>query len=79
MIAENGLSVKLTKIGIPDTYAQGASKDYLMNKFGLNTRGIVDTIEKLLGKSLAVSEEDIAKLTLEPIKEFIKDARLDAL
>ena len=79
MIAENGLGVKLTKIGIPDTYAQGASKDYLMNKFGLNTRGIVDTIEKLLGKSLAVSEEDIAKLTLEPIKEFIKDARLDAL
>ena len=79
MIAEYGLGVKLTKIGIPDTYAQGASKDYLMNKFGLNTKGIVKVIEKILGKDLHVTEEDIAKLTIEPVKEIIKDVRLDAM
>ena len=79
MIAEYGLGVKLTKICIPDTYAQGASKDYLMNKFGLNTKGIVKVIEKILGKDLHVTEEDIAKLTIEPVKEIIKDVRLDAM
>lgn len=79
MIAEYGLGVKLTKIGIPDTYVQGASKDYLMNKFGLNTKGIVKVIEKILGKDLHVTEEDIAKLTIEPVKEIIKDVRLDAM
>ena len=79
MIAEYGIGVKLTKIGIPDTYAQGASKDYLMNKFGLNTKGIVKVIEKILGKDLHVTEEDIAKLTIEPVKEIIKDVRLDAM
>ncbi len=79
MIAEYGIGVKLTKIGISDTYAQGASKDYLMNKFGLNTKGIVKVIEKILGKDLYVTEEDIAKLTIEPVKEIIKDVRLDAM
>ena len=50
-----------------------------MNKFGLNTKGIVKVIEKILGKDLHVTEEDIAKLTIEPVKEIIKDVRLDAM
>lgn len=34
---------------------------------------------KILGKDLHVTEEDIAKLTIEPVKEIIKDVRLDAM
>lgn len=79
MIAEHGLAVKLTKSGIPDTYAQGASKDYLMDKFGINARGLLRTVERVMEKEFGISDEEISKLSLNQVMENISENRLEAL
>ncbi len=79
MIAENGLPVKLTKVGIPDTYAHGASKEYLMRKYGIDALGLVRTIEDVLGKDFNISEEDIKVFDVKEEKEEIKETQLEAL
>lgn len=79
MIAEHGLAVKLTKSGIPDTYAQGASKDYLMDKFGINARGLLRTVERVMEKEFGISDEEISKLSLKQVMENISENRLEAL
>ena len=79
MIAEHGLAVKLTKSGIPDTYAQGASKDYLMDKFGINARGLLRTVERVMEKEFGISDEEISKLRLNQVMENISENRLEAL
>lgn len=79
MIAEHGLAVKLIKSGIPDTYAQGASKDYLMDKFGINARGLLRTVEQVMEKEFGISDEEISKLSLNQVMENISENRLEAL
>lgn len=79
MIAEHGLAVKLTKTGIPDTYAQGASKDYLMNKFGINARGLLRNVERIMGEEFGISDEEVSQLSLNQVIENISENRLEAL
>ena len=79
VIAENGIQTKLTKIGIPDTYAHGASKDYLMRKFGLDAFGLIHKIEELLGKEFNITEEQLNQFNLRVEQEEIKATQLEAL
>ncbi len=59
VMAENGIGKKLVKVGLNDTYAHGASKMYLVKKYGLGAMDLVHAIEKLLGKDLGITEEDL--------------------
>ncbi len=59
VIATNGLGTPLEKVGLMDTYTHGASKMYLMKKYGLDAMTLIKAVEKLTDKSLNIKEEDL--------------------
>ncbi|MBQ1900605.1 MAG: hypothetical protein II153_06810, partial [Erysipelotrichaceae bacterium] len=61
MIAEHGLGKKLIKIGLKG-YAHGASKMYLMEKYGINAMNLVNAVETLTGKELNIKKEDLEEV-----------------
>lgn len=65
-----------TRIGIPDTFAHGASAPYLMRKFDLDSRGIVARIAADLGREIEVAERD---LTSVQTRVTVSDSQLEAL
>ena len=60
VMAENGVGTPLQRIGIHDTYAHGASQKYLMAELGLDARALVTAVEKALGKSLGISDDELS-------------------
>lgn len=61
IIAENGLGKRLVKIGLPG-YPHGASKMYLMKKYGIDAMHLVEAVEELTGKKLGIQEDDLEKV-----------------
>jgi hypothetical protein len=57
-MAEAGISKKLVRSGLPDTFLQGASKSYLMNKYGINAQGLVRAVERLTGEKIDIKDDD---------------------
>jgi transketolase len=50
-IAEAGLARPLRRVGLRDTYAEGAlTASYLFEKYGLSTRSLIETIWQALGQ-----------------------------
>jgi len=60
-IAENGLGVKLYRLGLQDTFAHGASRGYLMREYGLDALALVQTAEQALKTDLGIRPEDLAR------------------
>jgi transketolase len=58
-MAEAGISKKLVRTGLPDTFLHGASKSYLMNKYGINTRGLIRTVERLTGDKIDIKDDEL--------------------
>lgn len=65
VIAEHGTGTRLIKVGIHDVYTHGASKAYLMKKYGLDAMALVSAVEELIGEDLGISEDDLEKVRLE--------------
>jgi len=63
VIAENGLGVKLRRVGLQDVYAHGSSKKYIMKKYNMNPEALIKAAEELTGKSFGIDEA-----TLEEVK-----------
>lgn len=78
VMAEVGANKPLRKIGLQDTYAHGASREYLVKKYGLDAQALVQEVHDLLGKENTINEEDLQKIELN-IKESIDTAQLEAL
>ena len=72
MIATHGLGQKVTRIGLKDTYAHGASRPYLMKRYGLDASALVREIEVLLGADLGINEDDLAAVRLEAVHSAAK-------
>ncbi len=66
LIAEAGLGKRLVRVGLQDTYAHGASRAYLAREYGLDARGIVRGVERLLGYETEISPDELAAIPLEP-------------
>lgn len=64
VMAENGITAKLHRIGIPDTYIHGASKPYLMREYGLDALALVRRVEALIGQPLDITEADLDAVRL---------------
>jgi transketolase len=58
-LAESGMSKKLIRIGLRDTYAHGASKNYLLRKYGMDAMALIHEIETLVGKEFNISEDSL--------------------
>ncbi len=65
MMAEAGIGKRLIRIGIRDTFLHGASKPYLMSKYGLDAIALIREVEKLLGARFDLSEQDLSSIRLE--------------
>jgi len=50
VIAENGLNVKLLKLGLQDKYAPCGSQKYLMKLYGMDANALIQKIGELTGK-----------------------------
>lgn len=59
VMAENSIAAPLSRIGLQDTYAHGASQKYLMSEYGLDAKSLVERIEKILGRPLGIEESDL--------------------
>jgi transketolase len=66
-IADNGLGVKLQRLGLNDTFAHGASKGYLMREYGLDALALVQAAERALKTDLNIRPEDLAKVRVEAV------------
>ncbi|SOC36035.1 transketolase [Rhizobium subbaraonis] len=67
ILAEEGLGIRLKRLGLNDTFAHGASKPYLMKKYGLDAGALVAAIEALIARQLAIGEEELAEVRLDHV------------
>lgn len=68
LIADHGFSSVLHRLGIRDTYAHGASRDYLAKKYGIDTDTIIATALGIAGRSsqLRQSKSNPANTHVQP-------------
>ncbi len=75
-IAEAGLGKKLHRIGIPDTFLHGASRRYLMKEYGLDSMGLIRSVENIACQNFNISEYDLDEVRLDAVHT---DAKAEAL
>jgi transketolase len=56
VIAENGLGLRLMKLGLQDVYAHCGSQKYLLKMYGMDAMALVRGIEKLTGNEFGIDE-----------------------
>ena len=76
LLARHGVGARLHTMGLFDTYAHGASQQYLMKEYHLDAVSIVHTVEEMMGESFGVSDEEMAAVRLS---DFAAAGQLDAL
>lgn len=52
VLAEHAVGKPLIRLGVPGTYAHGASREYLLKEYGFDASALVHAIEKLTQKRL---------------------------
>ncbi len=67
IMSQHGVGKKLIKLGLQDTYAHGASKNYLMKHVGIDGMSIVRAIESMIGKKLDIQESMLKDARIEPV------------
>lgn len=72
VMAENGLAVKLKRLGLSDTFAHGGSKSYLMRLYGLDAMALTVALEKLIGQPLGINESELSGVRLEAVHSAAK-------
>ncbi len=72
IMADHGVGKKLVRLGLKDTYAHGGSKPYLMKYYGLDAAALVAGIERLIGHSTGITEQELAGVRLEAVHSAIK-------
>lgn len=76
LLALNGVGSRVSPIGLQDTYAHGASQQYLMKEYGLDAMSLVRRVEEVVGESFDVTEQELAEAR---ISEFAAEGQLEAL
>jgi transketolase len=67
IMAEEGLPIRLKRLGLQDTFAHGASKPYLMRKYGLDALALTEAVGELMGKKLEISEDELSTVRLDHV------------
>jgi transketolase len=76
VMAENGVGRKLVRIGLPDTFAHGASQKFLMHEYGLDAIALMQKVEQLMGTSFGIAESDLKAVRLTAVHS---EAKAEAL
>ncbi len=72
VMAENAVGKRLIRLGLEDTYAHGASRQFLMREYGLDAPALIGGIEELLGRSTGVTESDLEAVRIEAVHSLAK-------
>tara|TARA_Y100000996_G_C22481515_1_gene626369 strand:+ start:101 stop:1105 length:1005 start_codon:yes stop_codon:yes gene_type:complete len=72
VISKHGLSKKLIKLGLNDTFAHGGSKQYLSRYYGFDAYALINSIEKFIGQKLNIEEKDLEKVRIENVHSLSK-------
>lgn len=59
VMAENGVTAPLSRIGLKDTYAHGASQKFLMAEYGLDAKALVERVEQVIRRNLDIEESQL--------------------
>jgi transketolase len=59
IMAEAGIQSRLVRLGLKDQYAHGASRPYLMQKYGLDAAALLAAIGQLMGRQFHMSPKDL--------------------
>ena len=73
VMAEAGVGLPLVRLGLQDVYAQGASREYLMAKHGLDAAALVRAVEGLLGETFGVPAVELAADVTAPDDDRVED------
>lgn len=65
IMAEEGLPIRLKRLGLDDTFAHGASKPYLMRKYGLDALALTQAIGQVMGRDLGIGEDELSTVRLD--------------
>ena len=71
-MAEHGLAAPLHRIGLPDSYAHGASQAHLLREYGLDAMSLVETAERALGRNLGITAENLAPVRTAAVHSSAK-------
>ena len=78
VIAANG-GKRLLKLGLADTYAHGATAEFLMRKYGLDAAALIAGVEQLAGEPLGIGDDELGA-AIDHAPSAAKDVRqLEAL
>ena len=75
-MAEAGMNKKLVRIGLRDTYAHGASKQYLLKKYGMDALALIKEVEAMVGKTFSISEHELTKTHVAAVHSKAKSEAL---
>lgn len=76
ILAEEGIAKKLIRLGLQDTFAQGASRPYLMKKYGLDALALIRAIETLLHHPTGITANELQAVRLDTVHN---EAKAEAL
>ncbi len=75
-MAENGIAKKLIRLGLRDVFAHGASRPYLMKKYGLDAMSLVHAVHQLTGQKTGITEENLLAVRFDDVHS---EAKAEAL
>ncbi|GAB54507.1 transketolase [Glaciecola punicea ACAM 611] len=72
VIADNAIHRPLLRLGLKDTYAHGASKNFLMEEYELDAIALVRGVEKLLKRNLSIEKSDLEQARIDDMNASSK-------
>lgn len=76
LMTDNGIAKPLVRLGLNDTYAHGASYQYLIEEYNLNAISLVRAVESLLEIKTNLTQVDLIKARAEDVTG---DSKAEAL
>lgn len=71
-MAEQGMARKLVRIGLRDAFAHGASKGYLLKKYGMDALALISAVEGLVGRTFGISEAELREVHVAAVHSAAK-------
>ena len=72
LMAESACAVPLLRFGLPDTYAHGASRQYLMAEYELDAAALIRGVEAILKRPLNIALDALEEVRIEDMHSLAK-------
>lgn len=76
ILAEAGIAKQLIRLGLQDTFAHGASRPYLMKKYGLDALAVIQAVEQLLHQTTGITANELSAVRVDTVHS---EAKAEAL